>query len=91
MNMEQGHAAGLGVTIDPEGEAVVIVMIQSHEQQVAVPMTPEVALAFSRTMRSMAREAQTLQDELEDLSPEEIPDRLAAIQRRYENNNGDGE
>jgi hypothetical protein len=89
MDMEQGLAAGLGITIDPEGEAVIIVMIQTGEQQVAVPMTPEVALAFSRTMREMAREAQTLQDEMEDLSPEEIPDRLMAIQNRY-NRNGDG-
>jgi hypothetical protein len=34
-------------------------------------------------MRDMSREADMLQDELEDLDPEEKTDRLASIVRRY--------
>ena len=49
----------------------------------AVPMTPDVAIAYGRAMRNMAREAQKLQDEIDDLSPEELQDRLVAIQKRY--------
>ena len=83
MELEQGVSAGLGVTVDPDGDAVVLVVIATEVHQVAVPMTPDVAIAFGRAMRDMAREAQTLQDELDDLDPEEIKDRLIAIQKRY--------
>src|SRR5580765_5942816 len=72
MELEQGVSAALGVTVDPDGEAVVLVVIGTEQHQIAVPMTPDVA-----------REAQSLQDELEDLSVEELQDRLVAIQKRY--------
>jgi hypothetical protein len=83
MELEQGVSAALGVTVDPDGEAVVLVVIGTEQHQIAVPMTPDVAIAYGRAMRDMAREAQTLQDELDDLDPEEIKDRLIAIQKRY--------
>jgi len=84
MEMEQGVSAALGVTIDPLGEAVVLVVIGTEAQgAIAVPMTPEIALAFARSMKEMAREAQMLQDEIEDLSAEELQDRLVAIQNRF--------
>jgi len=83
MELEQGVSAGLGVTIDPDGEAVVLVVVGTELHQVAVPMTPDVAIGFGRAMRDMAREAQSLQDEIDDLSPEELQDRLVAIQKRY--------
>ena len=69
MELEQGVSAGLGVTVDPDGDAVVLVVIGTELHQVAVPMTPDVAIAFGRAMRDMAREAQGLQDELDDLEP----------------------
>ena len=83
MELEQGVSAALGVTVDPDGEAVVLVVLGTEMHQVAVPMTPDVAIAYARAMREMAREAQVLQDELDDLDPEEIQDRLIAIQKRY--------
>lgn len=83
MELEQGVSAALGITIDPDREVVVLVVLGTELHQVAVPMTPEVAIAYSRAMREMAREAQTLQDELEGLSTEELQDRLVAIQKRY--------
>ena len=83
MDLEQGVSAGLGITVDPDGDAVVLVVIATELHQVAVPMTPDVAIAYGRAMRDMAREAQTLQDELDDLDPEEIKDRILSIQKRY--------
>ena len=83
MELEQGVSAALGVTIDPDGDAVVLVVIGTESHQVAVPMTPDVAIAYGKAMRELAREAQTLQDEIEDLDPEELADRLIAIQKRY--------
>jgi hypothetical protein len=83
MELEQGVSAGLGVTVDPDGDAVVLVVIATEEHQVAVPMTPDVAIAYGRAMRDMARECQTLQDELDELEPEQVNDRLIAIQKRY--------
>jgi hypothetical protein len=84
MEMEQGVSAGLGITIDPMGEAVVLIMVGTKaDGNVAVPVTPDVALAFARGMKEMAREAQVLQDEIEDLSAEELQDRLTAIQNRF--------
>jgi hypothetical protein len=91
MELERGVSAALGITVDGDGEAVVLVVIATPEHQVGVPMSPEIALSYSREMRKMAREAQNLQDELEDLDPEEIVDRLQAIQQRYSSPNGDGE
>ena len=83
MELEQGTSIGLGVSVDSDGEAVVLVMVGTEGGQFAIPMSPEVAISFGRMAREMAREAQTLQDEIEDLDPEEIVDRLQAIQNRY--------
>jgi hypothetical protein len=83
MELEQGVSAALGITVDPDGDAVVLVVIATEIHQVAVPMMPDVAIAYARAMREMAREAQALQDELDELSPEELQDRLIAIQKRY--------
>ena len=51
--------------------------------RIAVPLMPDVALAYGRAMRDMARECQALQDELDELDPEEIADRIHAIQKRF--------
>jgi hypothetical protein len=81
--VQQGQAIGLGITVDPDNDVVVIVVIQCDGETYAVSLTPEVAIFFGRSIRNLAREAQQLQDELDDLDPEEIVDRLTAIQNRY--------
>jgi hypothetical protein len=83
VDLEQGVSAGLGITVDPEGDVVILIVVGTPEHQVAVPVMPDVAIAFSRSMRDMARECQALQDELDELEPEEIQDRIIAIQRRF--------
>jgi hypothetical protein len=83
MELEQGVSAALGITIDPDGDAVVLVILGTELHQVAVPMTPSVAIAYGRAMREMAREAQSLQEELDDLTPEALQTRLLDIQKRY--------
>ena len=84
MEAQSGISAGIGIAVDVDGEVVVLVAVESEEEeQFTVPMTPDVAIAFGRGMREMAREAQILQDELDDLDPEEVHDRLWAIQARF--------
>jgi len=84
METHSGISAGIGIAVDLEGEAVVLVAIETEEgESISVPMTPDVAISFGRGMRDMAREAQGLQDELDDLDPEEVHDRLWAIQARF--------
>lgn len=83
MDLEQGVSAALGLTVDQDGDVVVLVVVGSEEHQVAVPMMPEVAIQYGRAMRDMARECQALQDELDELAPEELQDRMVAIQKRF--------
>jgi hypothetical protein len=83
--LQQGVAAGLGITVDSDNDVVIVIIIGTQDgQSYGVAATPDVAIAFGRSMRDMAREAQALQDELDDLDPEEILDRLVAIRQRYE-------
>jgi len=85
MEIRQGQALALGLTIDGDGDVVLVITIaEDEENAVAVPVAPEVARHFGRSLRDMSREADRLQDELEDLDPEEVTDRLAAIRNRYE-------
>ena len=75
---------GLGLTIDSDNEVVLVLTIFVDEELgFAVPIAPEVARHVGRSMRDMSREADVLQDELDDLDPEEIADRIIAIQRRF--------
>jgi len=83
--LQQGVAAALGITVDAENDVVIVIMVGTPEGNAyGVAMTPDVAIALGRSMRDMSREAQQLQDELDDLDPEEIQDRLTAIRQRYE-------
>jgi hypothetical protein len=81
--VQQGQAIALGITVDADNDVVVIVFMQKDDVPIAVSMMPEVAIHFGRSIRDLAREAQKLQDELDELDPEEVIDRLAAIQHRY--------
>lgn len=84
MEITQGVSMGLGLTIDADRDVVLVLTIfQDEEHAVAVPIMPDVARHLGRSMRDMSREADRLQDELDDLDPEEITDRLVAIQGRY--------
>jgi hypothetical protein len=84
MEIRQGVAVALGLTIDSENDVVLVLTIGVDEELAyAVPIMPDVARALGRSMRDMSREADKLQDELSDLDPEEIGDRLAAIRNRY--------
>lgn len=90
MEIRQGVAVALGLTIDPDRDVVLVLTIGVDEELAyAVPIMPEVARHLGRTMREMSREADRLKDELEDLDPEEIEDRLHAIRQRYSEANGD--
>jgi hypothetical protein len=83
MELEQGVSAALGVTVDPDGDAVVLVVIGTEQHQVAVPLMPDVAIAYGKAMQHMAVEARALQTELDTLGPEEVQARLKDIQQRY--------
>lgn len=84
MEIAQGESMGLGLTIDSDNEVVLVLTIfVNDELGYAVPIAPEVARHIGRSMRDMSREADVLQDELDDLDPEEIADRIVAIQRRF--------
>lgn len=84
MEAEQGVSTGLGITIDQDNEVVILVAITAADERTyVVSMPPDVALHFGRTIRDLSRDAQRLQDELDDLDPEEITDRLVAIRTRH--------
>jgi hypothetical protein len=82
--LQQGVSAGLGITVDSDNDVVLVIMVGVPTGETyGVAMMPEIARHFGRSIRDMSREADMLQDELDDLDPEEIQDRLAAIRRRY--------
>lgn len=84
-DLQQGVAAALGITVDADRDVVIVIMVGTQSgESYGVAMTPDVARHLGRTMRDMSREAEVLQDELDDLDPEEIEDRLAAIRHRYQ-------
>jgi hypothetical protein len=84
LQIQQGEALALGITIDMDNEVVLVITIAVDENTAwAVSVGPEVARHFGRSIRDMSREAETLQDELDDLDPEEIADRLHAIRQRF--------
>jgi hypothetical protein len=71
--------------VDSERQVVILVCmeLETGDEPYAVALSPEVARHVGRTARDLSREADKLQDELDDLDPEEIMDRLTAIQARY--------
>lgn len=89
MELIPGQSVALGITVDNENQVVILVCMSLTDNEedapYAVALSPEVARHVGRTARELSREADKLQDELDDLDPEEIKDRLMAIQKRYLN------
>jgi len=84
--LRPAQSIALGITVDADHRVVVLVSMaldEAGEELYAVALSPEVARHVGRTARDLSREADKLQDELDDLDPEEITDRLTAIQNRY--------
>jgi hypothetical protein len=83
--LRAGQSVALGITVDKENQVVILVCMSLDEDgdPYAVALSPEIARHFGRSARDLSREADKLQDELDDLDPEEIKDRLIAIQSRY--------
>jgi hypothetical protein len=83
--LRPAQSVALGITVDSEHQVVILVCMELEEggDPYAVALSPEVARHVGRSIRGLSREADTLQDELDDLEPEEIVDRLTAIQARY--------
>jgi hypothetical protein len=82
-DITQADSIALGITVDSEHQVIILVTLALGENIYGVGISPEVARHIGRSIRGMSREADTLQDELDDLDPEEIVDRLKAIQARY--------
>lgn len=81
----QADQVALGITVDSEHQVVILITVTKDDVMYGVGLSPEVARHVGRSIRGMSREADTLQDELDDLDPEEINDRLLAIHQRYLN------
>jgi prefoldin subunit 5 len=81
----QADSVALGITVDSENQVVILVTVTKDDVIYGVGLSPEVARHVGRSIRGLSREADMLQDELDDLDPEEIVDRLEAIHRRYLN------
>jgi len=82
--IRRAESIALGITIDEDNQVVIAVsLIVNDDLGYGVAMTTDVARHFGRSARDLSREADTLQDELDDLDPEEIQDRLTAIRNRY--------
>lgn len=79
-----GQGLALGVSIDGDGDVVLLVVIHETPESVPIcaPLMPDVARHFARRLREMSRDADKLQDQLGDLSPEELHDRLNAIRNK---------
>lgn len=82
-DITQADSVALGITVDSENQVIILVTLALGDNIYGVGISPEVARHIGRSIRGMSREADTLQDELDDLDPEEIVDRLKAIQARY--------
>ena len=87
--LRPAQSVALGITVDRDNQVVILVCMaltgEEDEAPYAVALSPEVARHVGRTARELSREADKLQDELDDLDPEEITDRLVAISKRYLN------
>lgn len=82
--IRRAESIALGITIDETKEVVIAIsLIVTDELGYGVAMTTDIARHFGRSCRDLSREADKLQDELDDLDPEEIADRLEAIRKRY--------
>jgi hypothetical protein len=84
--LRPAESVALGITVDNANQVVILVCIaldDSGDAPYAVALSPEIARHFGRTARELSREADKLQDELDDLDKEEVVDRLVAIQNRY--------
>jgi hypothetical protein len=80
----QAEAFALGITVDSENQVIILATIALEDETIyGVGLSPEVARHIGRSIRDLSREADKLQDELDDLDPEEVVDRLKAIQARY--------
>lgn len=86
--LRAAESVALGITVDAENQVVILVCMSLDDTDAApfaVALSPEVARHFGRSARELSREADKLQDELDDLDQEEVVDRLRSIQNRYLN------
>lgn len=74
----EGDNIGVGLTIDKDGDPVVLVWISQLGQHLGVALTEEAALALSQTLVGMASEITKAKDEA-DITPEELNIRLQKI------------
>jgi hypothetical protein len=87
-NVTQGQTLMLGITVDPEGDVVLLIVIGRDDatgepERLAVALTPSVGANFADTLYKMSEEAQELQQELTTLTPQEAVERVEEIRARY--------
>ena len=83
MDVEAGISVGLGITVDPDDDVVILVVVANEDVRLGVPLMPNEARNFAAAMVNMSYECDRLRQELMDLSPEEIQQRLRLIQDRF--------
>jgi len=77
-NITEGDNLGIGLTLDSDGDPIVLLWVSHGEASYGVALTETSALALSQSLTGMASEITKIRDEV-DLTPEELDERMRRI------------
>jgi len=79
-NITEGESLGIGLTIDGDGDPVVLLWVAHGGENFGVALTEDAALALSQSLIGMASEITKMRD-MVDLTPEEMSEKMGQIIR----------
>jgi hypothetical protein len=77
-NVTEGESLGIGLTLDREGDPIVLLWVEHENDHYGVALTEDAALALAQSLIGMASEITQLRDTV-DLTPEELDERMRKI------------
>lgn len=77
-NISEGHNLGLGMTVDSDGDMVVLLWVDYGQEHYGVALSENAALALSQSLTRMASEITQIGD-ASRLTPEELDARMGEV------------
>ncbi len=77
-NITEGESMGIGLTLDREGDPIVLLWVSHGGENYGVALTEEAAIALAQSLVGMASEITQLRDTV-DLTPEDLDEKMRQI------------
>ncbi len=77
-NITEGESMGIGLTLDREGDPIVLLWVSHGGESYGVALTEDATIALSQSLIGMASEITQLRD-IADITPEELDERMRRV------------